>query len=52
MTHSAEAAAIADRVFTLHEGHLVEQVQQLLKSGAFEWEDISRERYQREWSAE
>lgn len=26
VTHSAEAAAIADRVFTLHEGHLVEQV--------------------------
>jgi putative ABC transport system ATP-binding protein len=25
VTHSAEAAAIADRVFTLHEGHLVEQ---------------------------
>lgn len=25
VTHSAEAAAIADRVFALHEGHLVEQ---------------------------
>jgi len=25
VTHSAEAAAIADRIFTLHEGHLVEQ---------------------------
>ena len=26
VTHSAEAAAIADRVLTLHEGHLIEQV--------------------------
>ena len=26
VTHSTEAAAIADRVFSLHEGHLVEQV--------------------------
>jgi putative ABC transport system ATP-binding protein len=26
VTHSAEAAAIADRVFTLHEGRLVQKV--------------------------
>jgi putative ABC transport system ATP-binding protein len=27
VTHSTEAAAIADRVFTLHDGHLIEKVQ-------------------------
>ena len=26
VTHSAEAAAVADRLFTLREGHLVEQL--------------------------